>query len=305
MAELDTPVDHPNEVSDPSQALEPSKLEPALYVVATPIGNLGDVTERARATLAAADAVLCEDTRVTGRLLGRLGLKRPMLVYNDHNAARARPGLLDRLQGGQVLALVSDAGTPCISDPGYKLVREALAAGIPVRAVPGPSSAIAALSVSGLPTDRFLFLGFLPSRRAARRNALAEVAGIRATLVLFEAPGRLAALLDDAAELLGEREAVVARELTKLFEEQRRGKLGELAAIYAEGPPPRGEIVVVIGPGQADVETDQGEVDRLLESASATLPPRRAASAVAEATGRPANELYARLLELRRHGQDH
>lgn len=288
----------------PSAAGGASGLAPGLYVVATPIGNLGDLGERAIATLAAADAVVCEDSRVTGLLLHRLGIDRPLLVYNDHSAPRLRPKLLRRLAEGVALALVSDAGTPTISDPGYRLVRAALDAGIAVRAVPGPCAPIAALSIAGLPTDRFLFAGFLPPRSAARRRELGELAPVRATLVLLETGPRLAALLKDAADILGEREAVVARELTKLHEELRRGRLRELAALHAAEPPPRGEIVVLIGPPEAKApELGQDAVDAALREAAARLPPGRAARRVAAATGRPAAELYRRLRELG-HGGD-
>lgn len=273
-------------------------------MVATPIGNLGDLGRRAVETLAAADAVVCEDSRVTGLLLHRLGIDRPLLVYNDHSAARLRPELLRRLGEGEALALVSDAGTPTISDPGYRLVRAALDAGIPVRAVPGPSAPIAALSIAGLPTDRFLFAGFLPPRRPARRRELAGLAGLRATLVLLESGPRLAALLADAAELLGEREAAIAREITKLHEELRRGSLRELAAAAAQAPPPKGELVVLIGPppDAAPAPLAQEALDEALLEAASRLPPGRAARAVAAATGRPAAELYRRLRELS-HGR--
>jgi 16S rRNA (cytidine1402-2'-O)-methyltransferase len=280
-----------------------SGLAPGLYVVATPIGNLGDLGERAKATLAAADAVVCEDSRVTGLLLHRLGIERPLLVYNDHSAPRLRPKLLRRLAEGAALALVSDAGTPTISDPGYRLVRAALDAGITVRAVPGPCAPIAALSIAGLPTDRFLFAGFLPPRSAARKRELEELRPVRATLVLLESGPRLAALLRDAAEILGEREAVVARELTKLHEELRRGRLAQLAAMFGAEPPPRGELVVLIGPPEAKApELAQEKVDAALREAAAHLPPGRAARRVAAATGRPAAELYRRLRELGHDG---
>lgn len=230
----------------------------------------------------------------------RLGIGRPLVVYNDHTAPRLRPELLRRLREGQALALVSDAGTPTISDPGYRLVREALEAGVVVRAVPGPCAPIAALSIAGLPTDRFLFAGFLPPRRAARRRELAGLAGIRATLVLFESGPRLAALLADAAELLGEREGAIAREITKLHEELRRGRLAELAAAAAAVPPPRGEIVVLIGPpAEPSAEAlAPAALDAALLEAAARLPPGRAARAVAAATGRSARALYERLRRL-------
>jgi 16S rRNA (cytidine1402-2'-O)-methyltransferase len=297
------PVDHADGAPDPNGAPEGSKLEAGLYVVATPIGNLGDVTARARAVLAAADVVACEDTRVTGRLLERLGVRRPLVLYNDHQAPRTRPALLARLRDGGRVALVSDAGTPCISDPGYRLVREAHAQGTPVRAVPGASSVVAALSIAGLPTDRFLYLGFLPPKPAARRAALATAREVVASLVLLEAPGRLVELLADAEAVLGGgREAAVARELTKRFEEVRRGTLGELARTYAAAGPPKGEVVLVVGPPEGPAVPEPDVVDAMLREAAQTAPPRAAAAAVAKATGLPANRLYARLLELRRDG---
>lgn len=275
-------------------------LPPGLHVVATPIGNLGDLGARAIATLAAADAVVCEDSRVTGLLLHRLGIDRPLLVYNDHSAPRLLPSLLARLRAGAALALVSDAGTPTISDPGYRLVRAASEAGIAVRAVPGPSAPIAALSIAGLPTDRFLFAGFLPPRRAARRRELGGLATVRATLVLLESGPRLAALLADAAELLGDREAAIAREITKLHEELRRGRLATLAAAARAEPAPRGELVVLVGPPEEPASGAAAEaVDAALREAAAELPPGRAARLVAATTGLPAARLYHRLRELR------
>jgi 16S rRNA (cytidine1402-2'-O)-methyltransferase len=267
--------------------------------VATPIGNLEDVTRRAERVLAQADLVACEDRRVTGRLLRHLGLARPLALYHEHNAEAARPALLARLAAGGSIALVSDAGTPAVSDPGYKLVRAALAQGSAVHPVPGPSAVVAALVASGLPTDRFLFLGFLPPRGAARRRALQEVAAVRASLVLFESAQRLAETLADAAAVLGKRDAAVARELTKLHEELRRGPLSELAAAHAGAGPPRGELAIVIGPPAGPpVEADDAVVDDLLRAALRAGKPRAAAGEVAAATGRSANELYRRALAL-------
>jgi 16S rRNA (cytidine1402-2'-O)-methyltransferase len=272
-----------------------------LWVVATPIGNLGDLSPRARSVLEEADLVVCEDSRVTGGLLHKLGIKASLAVYNDHNAPEVRPHLLQRLNAGAAVALVSDAGTPCISDPGYRLVRAAHEAGIPVRAVPGPSAPAAALSIAGLPTDRFLFAGFLPPRTSARRSALDELAAVRATLVLLESGPRLAALLADAFAVLGPREAAVARELTKLHEEVRRGTLASLAAAYATAPAPKGEIVLLIGPPAATPAeaADEGAVDRALLTALRDHRPRDAAALVAAASGLPANRLYRRIVELR------
>jgi 16S rRNA (cytidine1402-2'-O)-methyltransferase len=229
--------------------LEPAaRFSPGLYLVATPIGNLRDITLRALDLLGAADVVACEDTRVTAKLMARYGLAAPRIAYHEHNAERMRPHLIERLKSGAVVALVSDAGTPLISDPGYKLVRAALAEAIPVTSLPGPSSTLMGLVLSGLPCDRFLFAGFLPPKSVARRRALSELGGTRATLVFFETAPRLAAALADMAEILGDRQAAVARELTKLFEEVRRGSLGELTAQYRASGAPKGELVIVVAP---------------------------------------------------------
>ena len=218
------------------------KPSAGLYLVATPIGNTGDITVRALELLKSCDAIACEDTRVTAKLLTRFGIRTPMLPYHEHNAAQMRPQLLARLAAGQVLALVSDAGTPLISDPGYKLVRACIEAGVAVTALPGANALLTALQLSGLPSDRFLFCGFLPNKTAARRAAIAELAAVPATLVMYESAQRLAGLLADLAEELGPRPAAMARELTKLFEEVRRGSLPELAAHYAAAGPPKGEV---------------------------------------------------------------
>ena len=288
----------------PSDATGRSKLAPGLHLIATPIGNLGDLSPRALATLGAADVVVCEDTRVTGNLLHRHGVERPLLAYHEHNAARMRPQIVARLQAGAAVALTTDAGTPLISDPGYKLVRAAIDAGIEVSTVPGPSAAIAALTVSGLPTDRFLVAGFLPARGAARQRALRELGAVRATLVLFEAARRLPAALAELASALGPREAAVARELTKRFEEVRRGPLDRLAADYALSGPPKGEVVLVIGPAPAgEPPLDAEALDAALEVALASMAPAAAAAAVASATGRPRREVYRRALALRQRAR--
>ncbi len=289
------------DAADPRRRETHGKLAAGLYLVATPIGNLEDLTRRAERVLATADLVACEDRRVTSRLMRHLGLRRPLALYHEHNAEAARPELLGRLQAGGSVALVSDAGTPAISDPGYKLVRAALDQGSAVFPVPGPSAVLAALVASGLPTDRFLFAGFLPPRSAARRRILSELAPVPATLVLFESPQRLAQMFADAAAVLGTRQAAVARELTKLHEEHRRGTLAELAAHYATVGPPKGEAVIVVGPPSADADAlADPEVDRLLRAAILAEKPRRAAASVAAATGRSANELYRRALALAR-----
>lgn len=283
-----------------NEAAMVSKPTGRLAVVATPIGNLGDVSPRAARTLAEADLVVCEDSRVTGRLLQHLGLHKPMLAYHDHNAAQMRPRLLAALGEGRLLALVSDAGTPCISDPGHKLVREAAEAGFEVVTIPGPSAVVAALSIAGLPTDRFLFAGFLPSKASARRAALEELRAVPATLVLYEAPQRVAECLADAASVLGPRPAALARELTKRFEEVRRGDLAGLAAEMAAAPPPKGEIVLVIGRADtAAAVLDDAAVDAALAEALATRGPSEAAAAVAAMAGRPRREVYARALALK------
>jgi 16S rRNA (cytidine1402-2'-O)-methyltransferase len=271
-----------------------------LHLVATPIGNLGDLSPRARAALAEADVVLCEDTRVTAKLLGLCGIARPLLSYHEHNAARRRPEILERLRAGAAVAVVSDAGTPLVSDPGYKLVRDAIALGIEVYAIPGPSAAIAALIVSGLPTDRFFVAGFLPTRRSQRRRAIGQLAVVPGTLVVFEAPRRVPDTLVDLAAELGPRPAAVARELTKRFEEVRRGTLAELAAEFADTGAPRGEAVIVIGaPERRRDRPAPEELDALLTNALESQSPAAASATVAAATGLPRREVYRRALELK------
>ena len=277
-----------------------------LWLVATPIGNLEDVSQRALSVLASVDRIACEDTRRTGRLLARHAIQARLVSYHEHNAARVRPTLIRMLEGGAAVALVADAGTPLISDPGYKLVRAALDAGIRVSGCPGPSAPLLALVLSGLPTDRFYFGGFLPARAGPRREALAALAALDATLVFFESPRRLAASLADMAERLGPRPAAVARELTKLHEEMRRGALDELAAHYAEAGAPRGEIVVVVGGGGDAARTalSDAEIDSRLDDLLATGSVRDAAAALSAETGRPRRELYARALARSKSRQD-
>ncbi len=279
----------------------PHRLAPGLYVVATPIGNARDISLRALDVFAAAAVIACEDTRVTGNLLAIHGVAARRTPYHDHNAARVRPRLLARIARGEAVVLATDAGTPLISDPGYKLVAEAVAAGFMVTTVPGATAPVAALTISGLPTDRFLFAGFLPPRRAARRRALAELATVAATLVILESPRRLAAALADMAAVLGPRPAVVARELTKRFEELRRGTLAELADEYRERGAPRGEVVVVVGPPSPSATEDAHDdesIDIRLREALATQSVRDAVAEVAAATGVPRKRVYARALEL-------
>lgn len=288
---------------EPRQRSKPAREDdahfaPGLYLVATPIGNLRDITLRALDVLAAADIVACEDTRVTGRLMARFGLGARRLPYHEHNAEQMRPRLIERLKAGAVVALVSDAGTPLVSDPGYKLVRDALAAGIPVSALPGPAAPLTALLLSGLPCDRFLFAGFLPPKSAARKRILAEFAALRATLIFFETAPRLAASLADMAEIFGDRPAAVARELTKLYEEVRRGRLDELAAHYQETGAPKGELVVAVGPPEAETRPAEDTLDAELGAALATMSVKDASAAVAAATGRPRRVVYQRALAL-------
>ena len=279
------------------QSIDVGRAAPGLHIVATPIGNLGDITLRALATLAGADLIACEDTRVTRKLLERYAIATPLTPYHDHNAATARPKLMRRLAEGAAVALVSDAGTPLVSDPGFKLVRAAQEAGHAVTALPGASALLAALSVAGLPTDQFLFAGFLPPKQAARRARIAELARIPATLILFETGPRIAATLTDLAAGLGAREAAVCRELTKIHEEVRRGDLAALAQGCAAGEV-RGEFVVVIAPPMADERPSAGDTDALLRQALARVSLKDAVGEVAEATGLPRRELYQRALAL-------
>jgi 16S rRNA (cytidine1402-2'-O)-methyltransferase len=274
-------------------------LEPGLHLVATPIGNLGDITLRALWVLRSVDRILCEDTRVTARLLTHYGIDKPLDPYHDHNADRVRPSVLAALRRGETLALVSDAGTPLVSDPGYKLVREALAEGLPVTAAPGPSAALTALILSGLPPDAFLFTGFPPPRSAARRKALAQWTDLAATLVFFEGPSRLASCLADMAEILGNRPAAIGRELTKRHEEMRRGSLGELADHYRVGPAPRGEIVIVVGPPLSATPAAD-DLDTRLDELLGRLSLRDAVAALAAETGLGRSALYDRALARQR-----
>ena len=274
-------------------------LPPALYLVATPIGNLADVTIRALETLAAADLVASEDTRVTRILLDRYGIRQRPTPYHEHNADEAGPRLIGALQEGKSVALVSDAGTPLVSDPGYRLVGRALEAGVKVVPIPGASAVLAALTASGLPSDAFLFAGFLPTKVGQRQTRLEELRSAPATLIFFESTHRLADALAAMAETLGgDRRAVVARELTKTFEEIRRGTLAELAGHYGSVATPKGEIVICVGPADRTVAEAQ-DVDRLLASLAAEMPASKAAAEAARMTGLGKPELYRRLLELK------
>jgi 16S rRNA (cytidine1402-2'-O)-methyltransferase len=284
------------------QLIHADSLAPGLYVVATPIGNLGDMTLRALGTLAAADLIACEDTRVTQKLLERYQIRAAMTPYHDHNATAARPLILRRLAAGNAVALVADAGTPLISDPGFKLVRAAQAAGHRVFAVPGASSLLAALCVAGLPTDRFYFAGFLPPKPSARAERIAEFATVPATIVLFEAGSRIAETLADLAERLGVRDAVICRELTKLHEEVRPGLLAEQATHYAGKAERRGEFVIVIGPSK-DAPVEAADIDALLRSALAKSSTKEAVDAVVGATGESRRYVYRRAIALKNNAE--
>jgi 16S rRNA (cytidine1402-2'-O)-methyltransferase len=274
------------------------KLAPGLYLVATPIGNLGDITLRALQTLAAAELIACEDTRVSRKLLEHYGIAAPTTAYHDHNAAAVRPALLKRIADGAAVALISDAGTPAISDPGFKLVREAREQGLAVFALPGASSVLTALVASGLPTDRFLFEGFLPAKTTQRRDRIGELSRIPATLVLFESGPRIAATLSDLATALGDREAAICRELTKLHEEVRRASLPDLADHYAGDAETRGEFVIVIAPPGEAASPGADEIDNLIRAALLRVSVKDAVGEIVAATGLPRRDVYKRTLEL-------
>lgn len=284
----------------PAPALSDAPLAPGLYLVATPIGNLRDITLRALDVLSAADLVLAEDTRVAGKLLSAYGLSAKLERYDEHVADRIQPRVIEALSKGQRVALVSDAGTPLVSDPGYRLVRAAVDAGAAVFPIPGASALLAALTVAGLPTDRFLFAGFPPPKSGARKTFLADLAGARATLIFYESGPRLAASLADMAEVFGPREAAVARELTKLYETVIRGPLPALAA-DPRLDAPKGEIVILVGPGR-EAEASAEDADAALADALTRLKPAEAASEVAKALGLPRRDLYRRAMELRKAG---
>jgi 16S rRNA (cytidine1402-2'-O)-methyltransferase len=274
-----------------------AKMEPGLYIVATPIGNLSDLSPRAAQILREADVIAVEDTRVTAKLLRHAESDRPMTPYHDHNAERVRPGLVARM-ASEAIALVSDAGTPLISDPGYKLVRDARAAGVKVTTIPGPSAVIAALTLAGLPTDRFAFFGFLPPKPGARAAAIALAAPFAGSLIFYESGPRLGATLSALVDGLGDRDAAVAREISKTFEETVTGKLSELAARYAEAGP-KGEIVIIVGPPGEAPPAAADEVDAALAEALTRLPTAKAAGEVAKRFGADRKALYARAMELK------
>jgi 16S rRNA (cytidine1402-2'-O)-methyltransferase len=279
-----------------SQDATPEKLPAGLYVVATPIGNLGDITLRALTTLAAADRILCEDTRTSGAMLAKYAIKRPLFSYNDHNADQRRPTVLAAIAGGEAVALISDAGMPLIADPGFKLVRDCRLAGYAVTVIPGANAAITALAGSGLPTDRFLFAGFLPPRSVARQKALAELKTVTATLVFYEAPQRLVECLEDLVAIFGaEHPAAIARELTKFFEDTRQTTLEELQTHY-KNHPPKGEIVIIVAPALSAAPATATDIDALLGKHLKTLSVRDAAAAVSLETGIRKSDAYARAL---------
>lgn len=285
--------------SEGSRDDDGSKPVRGLYVVPTPIGNLRDITLRALDILQATDLIACEDTRVTARLLDAYGITTPVMPYHEHNARRVRPELLRRLAKGAAIALVSDAGTPLVSDPGYRLVREAMEAGHAVTVLPGASAVLTALAGAGLPTDRFLFIGFPPPRASARKAAFKEIATVRATLVVFESARRIAGSLADMRDALGDRDAVVARELTKRFEEHRRGTLSELALHYARTGPPKGEIVIVVGPPEAAPPPEDETIDDLLREALPGRTLRDAVDLVAGKLDLPRRAVYERALAIK------
>ncbi|WP_412179060.1 16S rRNA (cytidine(1402)-2'-O)-methyltransferase [Rhizobium sp. TRM95796] len=275
-------------------------LEPGLYLVATPIGNLGDITLRALETLAAADIIAAEDTRVSRVLLERYGISRRPYPYHEHNAAEAGPRLIAEIEAGKSVALISDAGTPLVSDPGFRLVQSVVEAGRKAIPIPGPSSVITALSAAGLPSDSFFFGGFLPQKEKARRDRFKEIASVPGTLIMFESPHRIAASLSDAALVLGEnRQACVCRELTKTYEEFRRGSLGELAQFYTAQDNVKGEIVLAIAPPEAEAPPEGEALDAFLRELSGTMPTAKAAAEAARETGLSRKDLYQRLLELK------
>lgn len=275
------------------------EFPPGLYITATPIGNLGDITLRALDVLRSAALIVCEDTRVTGRLLARYGINTSMIAYHDHNADGVRPSILRAISEGKAVALVTDAGTPLVSDPGYKLVRAVTEAGYYVTSLPGPSSLLAALTLAGLPTDRFLFEGFLPVKDQARRARLEELAGIDATLVFFERASRLPDTLETLRDILGEREAAVARELTKIYEEVRRAPLAALVEHYRREGPPKGEAVVIIGPPAERGAIDSAALDECLLFYLDAMRTSEAAEKVSLLLGLPKKQVYERALALK------
>lgn len=300
--DLPAPSGDKNRYSLSEHVFSAPNLEPALYIVSTPIGNLGDITVRALETLAASSVIACEDTRVTSTLTQKFGLKTPLMPYHEHNADKQRPKIMDTLDSGKAVALVSDAGTPLVSDPGYRLVRDVVAAGHKVVPIPGASAPLSGLVAAGLPSDTVLFAGFLPQKGGPKSRRLEELAKIPATLIFFESPHRTGATLQLMAASLGDgREAVVARELTKRFETFERGTLGELAARF-EDLTVKGEIVILVGPPEEAPEEDAADLDALLSKALIDMPVSAAAKKVAKATGLERSDVYKRALELKGAG---
>ena len=275
---------------------EAEPLAPGLYVVATPIGNLGDITVRALSTLAAAETVLCEDTRTSGKLMERFAIRTKLSPYHEHNAQKARPHILERLQQGATIALISDAGMPLVSDPGYRLVKEAVELGIPVTACPGPSAVLTGLALSGLPTDRFLFAGFVPQKQGERRRLFEEFAKLKATLIFFESPHRIVETLHDLATALPGRAVAVTRELTKLHEEVLRGQAQEIAAQLAARAAVKGEITLLVGPPTEDEPVSDAEIELAINHALSTMPASKAASEVAKRFNANRADIYQRIL---------
>jgi 16S rRNA (cytidine1402-2'-O)-methyltransferase len=275
---------------------EADPLAPGLYVVATPIGNLGDMTVRGLATLAAAETVLCEDTRTSGKLMERFAIKAKLWSYHEHNAQKVRPEILARLQQGATIALISDAGMPLVSDPGYRLVKEAVELGIPVTACPGPSAVLTGLALSGLPTDRFLFAGFVPQKQGERKKLFAEFAKLKATLIFFESPHRIIETLHDLATALPGRHVAVTRELTKLHEEVLRGSAEDIAAQLEERAAVKGEITLLVGPPEGEEEVSEADLDNAITQALAEMPASKAASEVAKRFNLGRSDVYQRIL---------
>jgi len=278
------------------------KPRPGLYIVSTPIGNLGDITLRALEILSGVDFIACEDTRVTEKLLSRYAIKASMIVYNEHTAVKARKRIINELEKNRSVALVSDAGTPLISDPGYKLVREVTEKNIYITPVPGASSLLAALTISGLPTDSFYFAGFLPTKTTGRKKSLSKISGIESTLVFFERGTRIADVLKDMAEVLGKRQAAIVREITKTFEETKRGDITELASFFEKEGPPKGEVVIVLSPAEK-YEHNAEDIDAMLSKMLTKMSVKQAVAEIAKKLGLPRKQVYSRALEIKDHGK--
>ena len=293
---LDEMSDTPRSYIIGANRYEAEPIPPGLHIVATPIGNLGDITLRALATLAAAETVLCEDTRMSGKLMERFAIRTRLSPYHEHNARDVRPGILERLRNGATIALISDAGMPLVSDPGYRLVKEAVALGIPVTACPGPSAVLTGLALSGLPTDRFLFAGFVPQKQGERMRLFAEFAKLKATLIFFESPHRIIETLNDLAAALPGRRVAVTRELTKLHEEVLRGEAGQIAEGLAARSAVKGEITLLIGPPEGEEEVSAADLEAAITEALADMPASKAASEVAKRFNLNRSDIYQMIL---------